>query len=383
MRPRALIVPFLLACGAIRAASAMPADKLYALLSPSVWRVEVSDDTDKRFALGSAVVVGPETLLTNCHVVIKAAHITVRQDNQSFGARLEYIDPERDMCEITAHGLKAPAVAIGDSDKVMVGQKIYALGNPQGLDLTLSDGLVSAFRRDDAQQLKYIQISAPISHGSSGGGLFNEDGQLLGITSAGIDNAQNLGFVIPIKWMNDLPARSKVAMERYKEERAAAARHPKAPQPTDTRATGPVTPPQKAPDTTAKQPPSGQNDAFSPEAVTAAAFPRIVPVASGYAQLNDIGKLLAINPQAKKAYENFLSRPLPRAFALSEYGGIWISWGTYNKLKPMRHPDPAVRAVPDCELHHGRRCYLYAIDETVVWKPTDRPMAKPAEESNK
>lgn len=379
MQLRTLIVTSLLACGVARQAEALPADKLYALLTPSVWHVIVSDDKGKPFAQGSAVVVGPETLLTNCHVVLKAAGITVKQDNQSYGARLQYVDPERDMCQITARGLKAPAVATGDSDKIVVGQKIYTIGSPRGLEQTLSDGLVSALRRDDAQQLRMIQISAPISHGSSGGGLFNEDGQLLGITSAGFDDAQNLNFVIPIKWMNDLAARSKVAMERYLAERTAARRassgSPTAPAADTRKPTGPGTQQQAS----GAQP----EPSFSPEAATAAAFPRITPVASGYARADDIARLVAINPAARKAYENFLTRPLPRAFALAEYGGTWSSFGTYNKGKPLRHPDPAVRAVPDCEQHHGRRCYLYAVDETVVWKPTDRPMTRPSEEASK
>jgi hypothetical protein len=391
MRLRNLIISSTLALSAAGSAHALPADKLYSLLSPSVWTVLVGDE-GKPFGQGSAVVVGPETLLTNCHVVLKAARIEVHQEKRHFWARLQYIDPERDMCQITARGMDAPAVAIGDSDKVGVGQKIYTLGNPQGMELTLSDGLVSALRRDDKRGLYFIQISAPISHGSSGGGLFDEDGKLIGITSAGIDKAQNVNFVIPIKWMNELPERSKVAMPRYQMELAAEASKPKVPPPSDKPATDTGTAsagtqtkprPQKTHETPARaMPPSVQDAGFTAEAARAAAFPRIVPVASGYADLNDIDKVLAINPRAKKSYQSFLTRPLPRAFALAEYGGTWSSFGTYNKTKPLRHPDPAVRVVPDCEQHYGRRCHLYAVDETVVWKPTDQPMTKPTDEAN-
>jgi hypothetical protein len=89
-----------------------------------------------------------------------------------------------------------------------VGAKVYALGNPRGLELTLSDGLVSALRRDRDGELKYVQISVPISHGSSGGGLFDTAGRLVGITTAGVDDAQNLNFALPAEWILQLPMRA-------------------------------------------------------------------------------------------------------------------------------------------------------------------------------
>ena len=195
-----------LACMATGGIQAAAPDKVYSMVAPSVWRVVSYDAAGKALAQGSAVVIAPETLLTNCHVLAQAKSFTIRQDNTIVGARLQYIDVERDMCQIVARNLKAPAVRIGDSDKVVVGQRIYTLGNPLGLELTLSDGLVSALRKDDAQHLRYIQISAPISHGSSGGGLFDEEGRLIGITSAGLDKGQNLNLAIPIKWQQELAA---------------------------------------------------------------------------------------------------------------------------------------------------------------------------------
>ena len=75
------------------------------------------------------------------------------------------------------------------------------IGNPQGLQNTVSDGLVSAVR--DAGGVKQFQISVPISHGSSGGALINMRGQVIGITSSGIDQAQNLNFAIPINYVKE------------------------------------------------------------------------------------------------------------------------------------------------------------------------------------
>jgi hypothetical protein len=219
---------------------------------------------------------------------------------------------------------------------------VYALGNPRNLELTLSDGLISALRRDDDMKLQRIQTSAPISHGSSGGGLFDEEGRLIGITSSGKEDGQNLNFAIPINWMQELPARSVAALAK----RMAATTVVKS---------------EARPDGNLKR--TG-DDAIKPGA-------RPAPPPSGYADLNDIDKLVQVNARAKAAYETFLAKPLPRAFALSESGGWWTSWGLQPK-DPFASKDPAVRVVPDCEKYHQRRCYLYAVDEIVVYKPDQK-----------
>ncbi len=94
-----------------------------------------------------------------------------------------------------------PAVTIANADNIKTGQTIYALGSPIGLQNTISNGIIS-----NAKQVvdgdTYIQITAPISHGSSGGALVNEYGEVIGITSSGIDDAQNIGFAIPINIIN-------------------------------------------------------------------------------------------------------------------------------------------------------------------------------------
>jgi serine protease Do len=162
----------------------MSAEQLYQYLAPSVWLVRSLDADGLLVSTGSAVVTGVETLLTNCHVLKGAKRLVVRNDNVLHEARLRHIDVERDLCEISARNLRAPAVALGDSDQLTVGQKVYALGNPRGLELTLSDGIVSALRRDeDLRHLHFIQTTAPISPGSSGGGLFDNQGRLIGITT--------------------------------------------------------------------------------------------------------------------------------------------------------------------------------------------------------
>src|SRR5205085_12512027 len=101
--------------GAVAFAAAAPAaalapDELFRQVSPSVWQVATSDALGKPLATGGAVVIAPQTLVTNCHVLKEAARVAVRQRNTSHGARLQHADTERDLCLLTVEGLQAPPV---------------------------------------------------------------------------------------------------------------------------------------------------------------------------------------------------------------------------------------------------------------------------------
>jgi hypothetical protein len=114
-------------------------------------------------------------------------------------------DMERDLCELAVKGLQAPRVPLF-TGRLRVGQRVYAIGAPEGLDLTISEGLVSSIREMDGAH--YIQTSAPISSGSSGGGLFDVEGRLVGLTAFIIAEGQNLNFALPASWITELAARS-------------------------------------------------------------------------------------------------------------------------------------------------------------------------------
>jgi S1-C subfamily serine protease len=321
-------------------AAAMPPDRVYAKAAPSVWRVVVFDENGKPFGQGSAVVTGKDSVLTNCHVVLKSARISINRDNVSYEARLQHADPVRDMCQLKVPNLVAPAVELGNSDQLAVGQRVYALGNPKGMELTLSDGLVSALRKDQNSNLLLIQTTAPISPGSSGGGLFDEEGRLIGLTTLQIKDSQNLNFAVPINWLRELPARSAAMIKEVKQALARGDVKPP-PAPAPARASVPA----------AIAPPAGQP-----------------PVASGYADIEDTGKLAGYRPQVREAYAQFLTRPLPRAFALSDNGGSYQAWSRTPR-DPADSPDPAVRVIGACEKFHQSRCRLYAVDRVVVYRP--------------
>ncbi len=102
-----------------------------------------------------------------------------------------------DWAVLKINGTGSAWLEIGDSAAVAGGSTVYAIGSPEGLDNTISEGLVSNPRRMFGD-VPHIQISAAISHGSSGGALLNRFGQVIGITSSGIESGENLGFALPI-----------------------------------------------------------------------------------------------------------------------------------------------------------------------------------------
>ena len=197
-----------LAANACAAAALTPAE-VYALVAPSVWRVVTYDGDGLPLSQGSAVVVGPEALATNCHVLAKARRVVVRHEQTTFDAKLELWDTPRDVCQLRAAGLPAAPVRIAPTASVVVGENVYAIGTPRGLELTMSAGLVSSLRKNNAGQVVLVQTSASISSGSSGGGLFDDSGALVGLTTIGsvTGDAQNLNFAVPADWIVELPDR--------------------------------------------------------------------------------------------------------------------------------------------------------------------------------
>jgi tetratricopeptide (TPR) repeat protein len=99
----------------------------------------------------------------------------------------------------------------GNTSRLKVGARVYAIGAPKGLELTLSEGIISSLREVDGGQ--YLQISAPISPGSSGGVMFDEEGQLIGLPTFYVAEGQQLNFAVPVEWITELPERHKKISE--------------------------------------------------------------------------------------------------------------------------------------------------------------------------
>lgn len=182
------------------------AEELFTDLSRSTARITAHNVSGRAVGLGSGVVTGVGTVITNCHVAAAGGSLTVRVGGEQFSASVEVADEEYDLCRLSVLGLTAPAVNIGTAESLKTGQKVYAIGAPQGLDLTISDGIVSGMR--DLPQGRVIQTTAPISPGSSGGPLFDAYGRLVGIMTFQHKSGQNLNFAVPADWIANMRSRS-------------------------------------------------------------------------------------------------------------------------------------------------------------------------------
>jgi Flp pilus assembly protein TadD len=173
--------------------------EVFKRVSPSVFIVEALDSGGKVVAFGSGVAVAPDQIVTNHHVIDKGISVRVRRGQTKWPAKVTHDSAGHDLSRLQVEGLQAIAVQVRKSSTLEVGERVYAIGAPEGLELTFSEGVVSALR--DFSDGRIIQTTAPISSGSSGGGLFDTQGRLVGITSAGIIEGQNLNFAVPGEWV--------------------------------------------------------------------------------------------------------------------------------------------------------------------------------------
>ena len=163
--------------------------------------------------IGSGVVVDAGgVILTNYHVIDGAIGGVVTASN---GTKYPIVgvmdfDAKLDVAVIKIDAVGLSPVELGDSDSVKVGQAVVAIGNPMGLQNTVSTGVVSGVREIDGRRL--IQTSAPVTHGSSGGGLFDMSGRLIGIIVAGIKGGGDLNFAIPVNDAKALTERASIAV---------------------------------------------------------------------------------------------------------------------------------------------------------------------------
>ena len=181
----------------------MTPEEIFAAVSPSIVKI-VAPDGSGGGAQGSGVVTGGGVVITNCHIVARAPEIRVKQGDQTYSAEVRIADRELDLCSLSVAGLTAPPVTMSTFD-AKVGQRVYAIGAPQGLELTLSEGLISALRETSDGAI--IQTSAAVSPGSSGGGLFNASAQLVGIATFRARSGQNLNFALPVAWISEMKSR--------------------------------------------------------------------------------------------------------------------------------------------------------------------------------
>ena len=185
-----------------RRASAIDVAKL---VFPSVYWITCYDSRGAVFATGSGFQVRENLVATNHHVVDGAHRIAVRVlgSDRSFGVRfIQHIDTKNDLVVLNVPTSNAPVLRIQPSGEVAIGTDVFAIGNPLGLEGTISQGIVSGFR--DTGSIKLIQTTAPISSGNSGGPLVDSSGAVRGVVVSSLRKGQNLNFAVPSEVLTEL-----------------------------------------------------------------------------------------------------------------------------------------------------------------------------------
>ena len=295
---------------------ALSPEEVFKKSSPAVWTIK-GDHGNNEAAIGSAVAVTPSALVTACHVVDGSVSATATQGSTTIkiGSILRDPDPTRDLCVLmTETPLQLPAVQIAPTEGLRVGQRVFAIGSPHGLELTLSEGLISALRPKAPGQLPIVQTSAPVSSGSSGGGLFDIEGRLIGVTDSVAPGGATLGFAYPAQWVMELPPRVIAEMTQWRELL---------------------------------------------KNVGVVLGPNGEPTPSGHADLADEAALPAVGADpapVRKAYQQFLLQARPRIFLITSDGKFGTATNSAALTEHLK--GCAERKVV---------CAAYAVDNTVVW----------------
>lgn len=172
------------------------AEGVYENVKDSIGTIfSINEENEKESALGSGVAVEKSLIATNCHVALSGNFLIVKINNETLLGRLFYYNQKRDLCLIQIVGSPLKTVTIRPSKSVKIGEDVFAIGNPEGQMKTISKGIISNKLKEDGIEL--LQTDASISSGSSGGGLFDVDGKLIGITTKTLKEGENIAFAIP------------------------------------------------------------------------------------------------------------------------------------------------------------------------------------------
>lgn len=183
-----------------RGADILSPETLYQKVAPSIYVVMASEHaielvTRTDHSQGSAVAITDHILITNCHVVAGLLQIGISQDGQSARAKLIYGDAGGDRCFLQVDGMALhPVQGVRRIGDIRIGEAVFSVGTPAGLERSFGQGIVSGLRQWEG--VRIIQNSAPSWFGSSGGGLFDARGNLVGITTAISSIVPNTSFSI-------------------------------------------------------------------------------------------------------------------------------------------------------------------------------------------
>lgn len=164
---------------------------------PSVVLIVAENSKTRESKLGSGFFVRGDLIVTNYHVVKGALKITVKLVGREAEHDAEVVayNAAKDVAILKVDRILARPLSLGDINDVGVGDEVYVIGNPEGLEATMSQGIVSGIRRIEGSRL--FQITAAVSHGSSGGPVLGKSGEVIGVAVGSLSSGQNLNFAIP------------------------------------------------------------------------------------------------------------------------------------------------------------------------------------------
>lgn len=177
-------------------------ESLYSNYSPAVVIVYALDNNDNVLSNGSGFNVNESgSIVTNYHVIKEAPKVKVEFKNGDRFDVLEYnfVDKDKDFAILKIAGFNLPTINLGNSDNVKIGQEVVAIGNPSGQWHSMTMGIISQRRQFPGMEM--LQTDVTIAPGSSGGPLFNEEKEVIGITSGGLGQGLDINLAIPSNYV--------------------------------------------------------------------------------------------------------------------------------------------------------------------------------------
>ena len=209
MNDMRLLIPAIVLAGVFAATNSIAAESpttesIIADAMPAI--VSIRADTPDGVASGTGFLVDPSgVVVTNLHVIEGATRVSIKlhSGEQHTQIRVASFDQERDLAILRFPGFGLPVIALGNSDSVNVGASVLAIGNPLGLEESVTMGIVSSIRTEK-NGTRVIQTDTAISPGNSGGPLIDKNGDVIGVVTFKIRGGENLNFAIPINYVRAL-----------------------------------------------------------------------------------------------------------------------------------------------------------------------------------
>lgn len=191
--------------------SALEPREIFKAVDPSVVVVLAADAKGEKSNLGSGVIISPQEIITSFKVVESATDIVVSQGSTLRKATLRFNDAERDLCQLHIDDTLPsgkPAMVSPSAATVEAGQDVYAVGAPRGIEHAISRAMVSSLREVASSKARLMQVDIPLTGGSIGSGVFDQNGRLIGIAAGRFKQGDSATYAAPVDWLAELPQRS-------------------------------------------------------------------------------------------------------------------------------------------------------------------------------